>query len=1158
MAEPTRLLVELRPGADRGLAARRTNLRPLFERAPAAELGVAAEPRWYVADLPAEAPSPWDAAHSRLAAAMGLAPEDLVYAEPDLPQRFLTANEVGGGDQPFAIGTGCQPDGQTTKGGRVAGPGFGWHLGDAFTRLARARAAVTFSEPRTRIAHIDTGYDPSHLSRPANVLRDLEHNFVRADGQPNDASDPNRRHLLDQSGHGTGTLSILAGAAVPASGGQPLGGAPDAAVVPLRIANSVILFWTSVFARALDYATTHQCDVVSISMGGLPSRAWNDAVARAYEAGVCIVAASGDCLPGGVPTHNVVYPARYRRVIAACGVMADGAPYYHLTTGIQGSWGPASAMTAAVSAYSPNIPWARIGCAETVDEDGEGTSASTPQIAAAVALWYERYKPLLPRDWRRVEAVRHALFASAVAPSAKRAKYLGRGILDAEAALAVTPLLNLPKTPRDADSFAFLRVITGLGVAAATARQRMFDLELTQRWLVNPALQEAVPDPEAEVSREALRVFLDAAIADEGASQRLRRHLMERYALVFAGAAVPVPASLAPLPPPPLASMPLPAPPARRLRVYAVDPSLTTRLATAEVGEAVLHVRWEALEPGPVGEYVEVCEEEPLAGGAAVEAVDLDHPFLLAQDGLAPAEGDPRFHQQMVYAVAMSTIGHFERALGRPVLWRPRINPEKEADDSQFVRRLRIRPHALRQANAFYSPHEVGLLFGSFEAGADDLGDQVPGSEVYTCLSHDIVAHETTHAILDGLHRRFNEPTNRDTLALHEGFADLVALLQHFTLPEILAAEIRRTRGDLRAESLLGQLAVQFGRAISGRGALRSAIGRLDEKGRWQRLEPDPAAYRTVESPHARGAILVAAVFDAYLAIYESRTVDLLRLATGGTGVLPDGAIHPDLVTRLAAEAAKTAGHVLGLVIRAVDYLPAVDVTFGEFLRGLITADFDLVPEDRYGYRVAFVEAFRRRGIHPEGVRTLSVDTLRWSGIRLSKGSRRLTGLVKSLQTYADDCQYLPSRERLFRRSRKERFKLHARLSELFAEDRRFADELGLDPERSFEVHAVQAASRRRPDGPEVPQVIVALTQSRRIEVPGVAEPRVFRGGSTLVVDLVGSAIQYAIVKDVRSAAREARTREYLAAALADPLRALLMEPGREPFSALHALADVG
>ena len=130
--------------------------------------------------------------------------------------------------------------------------------------------------------------------------------------------------------------------------------------------------------------------------------------------------------------------------------------------------------------------------------------------------------------------------------------------------------------------------------------------------------------------------------------------------------------------------------------------------------------------------------------------------------------------------------------------------------------------------------------------------------------------------------------------------------------------------------------------------------------------------------PHARGAILVAAVFDAFLKIYENRTADLVRLATSGGGVLDAGAIHPDLVGRLAEEASRSAQHVLTMCIRALDYCPQIDITFGEILRAIITADHDAVRDDDLRYRVAFVEAFRRRGIYPRDLRTLSQDSLLW------------------------------------------------------------------------------------------------------------------------------------------------------------------------------------
>ena len=197
---------------------------------------------------------------------------------------------------------------------------------------------------------------------------------------------------------------------------------------------------------------------------------------------------------------------------------------------------------------------------------------------------------------------------------------------------------------------------------------------------------------------------------------------------------------------------PIPTPPFRRLRGYAFDPSLSIQLETMGINEIVFRVPWEKdLEKGPVGEYLEIVDCDP-ASGCFYEPVDLNHPGLMAQDGLAPSQGNPQFHQQMVYAVAMTTIRNFEKALGRKALWRSHT---AENDDEAFVQRLRVYPHAMREANAYYSPKKKALLFGYFPASSNQPGAQLSGGTVFTCLSHDIIAHETTHALLDGMHRRF-------------------------------------------------------------------------------------------------------------------------------------------------------------------------------------------------------------------------------------------------------------------------------------------------------------------------------------------------------------------------------------------------------------------
>jgi hypothetical protein len=604
-------------------------------------------------------------------------------------------------------------------------------------------------------------------------------------------------------------------------------------------------------------------------------------------------------------------------------------------------------------------------------------------------------------------------------------------------------------------------------------------------------------------------------------------------------------------------------PPSRRIRAFAFDPILSRRIETHDVNQVTINLPWYGkLDPGPVDDYLEVVDYDP-ASQAFYAPVDLDDPILLAQDGLPPSEGTPQFHQQMVYAVARTTIRHFEQALGRRALWsrhrpseRRRAGKEGKAGDDGFVRRLRVYPHALRQANAYYSPVKKALLFGYFPASMTDPGENMPGGTVFTCLSHDIVAHETTHALLDGLHPRFIEPTNVDVSALHEGFADVVALFQHFAYPEALRHQLARTRGDLSSQNLLGELAYQFGQAIGRYGALRSAIGKVDEKTKsWVRAEPRPEDIHTVREPHKRGAILVAAVFDAFLTIYNRRTADLIRIASGGTGVLPAGELHPDLVNRLAQEAAKAARHMLQVCIRALDYCPPIDIDFGDYLRAMITADYDLVADDRFDYRLAIIDAFRRRGIYPRNVRNLSVESLLWRApdgegqkafARVFRGRSKLRGLDPDWGLETD-------RRHIFDRVRGSQAKLHGWLLDPAASAAVQAANLVLEagaPEAfyrdkagvpAFEVHSVRPARRIGPEGQSLTELVVEITQRRRgyydAEVQreadsGSRQPPdpdfIFRGGCTLLIDADTASVRYCIYKNIRSEDRLKRTRAFL------------------------------
>jgi len=643
-----------------------------------------------------------------------------------------------------------------------------------------------------------------------------------------------------------------------------------------------------------------------------------------------------------------------------------------------------------------------------------------------------------------------------------------------------------------------------------------------------------------------------------------------------------------------LAKYPLPH--HRRLRAFAFDPGISRQIETSGINEVTIKIPWDSeLNVGPVDSYLEVVDYDP-ASQAFYEPVDLGDCFLLAQDGLAPAEGNPQFHQQMVYAVARTTIGHFESALGRRILWAVRRTKENETIRDENVEHLRIYPHALREANAYYSPAKKALLFGYFPAPSQECGCNMPGETVFTCLSHDIVAHETTHAIIDGLHPRFIEPSNIDVLALHEALADVIALFQHFTYPDVLKHQISMTRGDLEKQNLLGELAYQFGQAMGRHGALRSAIGEPDPvTKKWVPKEPDPTKIQTATEPHERGAVFVAAVFDAFLSIYKARIQDLLRIASGGRGILPEGEISPDLVNRLADEAAKTANHILQMCIRALDYCPPTDPDFGDYLRALITADIELVPDDQHNYRLAVIEAFRRWGIYPRDVRSLSGESLLWHAPdeEEQKSYRSVFGGPDGLRKIVPNWDTKTPRKQIPEEARRSRIQFHEKFVAPKARKAVRAAHIILDNPlpslyqkngtASVEIHSVRPARRIGPDGHTILELVIEITQRRRgyldpdiqdrVDKGTLAPPApdfILRGGCTLLVNPTDGNVRYCIYKNIMSENRLKRMRQYLQEGTAPSLQATyfgnpLMEyfqgsaekAGFEPFAMVHRSTDV-
>lgn len=546
----------------------------------------------------------------------------------------------------------------------------------------------------------------------------------------------------------------------------------------------------------------------------------------------------------------------------------------------------------------------------------------------------------------------------------------------------------------------------------------------------------------------------------------------------------------------------------RPLRIYTLDPTVSC----LEGSTTIVNVPYEPLKPGPVGHLLEVDSSDGEEGEPGTP-LDLEDPRILIRSGRDPSPSDHRFQQQMAYAVASNVGAAFQKALGRRIAWGFDRRPSQEAT------RLVLRPRAFEDRNAFYNKDRGEVCFGYFKAEKVVEGLNLPEGRIYACLAHDIVAHEMTHALLDGLRAQFTYPSGPDVMAFHEGFADLVALFQRFTYKQVVLSAIRKSRGNLADATLLTDIGRQFGQTTGARGALRSTID-LVEGQQIRKYDSDLEC-------HDLGLVLVHAVFEAFMTVFRRRIERYLRLATGGTGMLPAGALPADLQDILAHEASKIASQFLNICIRAIDYCPPVDLEFGEFLRAIITADFDLVPDDSWDYRGAWIDAFQRRAIYPGGVNSLAADELLWDRPEKKVQAEELT--FARLQFEGDPGRAAGPQE-LCRQARA--------LGKLVT-DSRYREVFGLavpgtgskgDTFGKPCVESIRSSRRVGPDGQIVFDLIAEVIQTRTVRGTSGGPELHFHGGATVILDPQGK-VRYVIRKRVTDDERLQRQRDFVLSA---------------------------
>jgi type VII secretion-associated serine protease mycosin len=223
----------------------------------------------------------------------------------------------------------------------------------------------------------------------------------------------------DCFGHGTFVAGIIA--AAPAEGTGFTGVAPDARILPIRVATSVEDGTVNRLAAGVRAAVDAGATVVNISASTpVPEPSLVSAIAYAEERDVVVVAAAAN---GADRDRVVAYPAALPTVIAVGAIEQSGALARFSQTGPH------------LGLVAPGVDVTSVGPRGPGHWQGSGTSYAVPFVAGTAAL-VRAYRPGLT-----AAQVRARLFATADHPaSAMPDPAFGWGVVNpAGAVSAVLP-----------------------------------------------------------------------------------------------------------------------------------------------------------------------------------------------------------------------------------------------------------------------------------------------------------------------------------------------------------------------------------------------------------------------------------------------------------------------------------------------------------------------------------------------------------------------------------------------------------------------------------------------------------------------------------------------------------------------------------------------
>jgi hypothetical protein len=262
--------------------------------------------------------------------------------------------------------------------------------------------------------------------------------------------------------------------------------------------------------------------------------------------------------------------------------------------------------------------------------------------------------------------------------------------------------------------------------------------------------------------------------------------------------------------------------------------------------------------------------------------------------------GTDQFDWVHSFSVVRQTLTMFQRLLGGPVPWQ--WNSSTNTDP------ITVFPHAGVTMNAFYSRTQKALKFFFF----NKPGAPAPVPVIFTCRSLDIVAHETGHAVLDGLKPGWITSASPQTGALHESFGDLTAIFLALSQMDQVEGLIAQSKANLHNKNFLADLAEEFGNALGRPNGLRNA-------------DNDLKLSQVTTEVHDLSQVFTGGIYDVL--------ADIFNFERNFAKTDPAFTLY------------STAQYLCGLILRAIKASPATNATFADVVNQmLVLANSDGKP----------------------------------------------------------------------------------------------------------------------------------------------------------------------------------------------------------------------